>query len=434
MMQHHSEHQYAFNANGEWVNATKIEYTEHQLFFCECPQRHKMKLVKPSGVLGKRSFMDYFAHIVVPRPNNTNKRLKNTEFPMISMCSSGGESITHRNAKHKLRERVGSYFFATFKCQDCHAEVLQYTHDCTVSMEVVSDDKRWRYDCLLQKREGGGAVAAMEVFHKHASGVEKIQSVRESGLEIVEFRASDVLQMSDQGLTKLENIKVKIGKCLRCASMLTFSQLNQAEKAYYHSLESENKEITSQECTIENGYFREYNLKKAQMLCNVHEKCKALIEMSKDRLEIHLPQLNWNLCFNKVSKKINHGLLVSDFDIDIPTNEVCIFLVSDWDIENLHSIQWKQVNVERSFHVFLHCSTILRTLDSIEESQIVLKDCRWAILKSLEESHGLCAQCGRKGHTSMECRSKFCLRCGRHGHLKQNCFASKDVRDKRLYS
>jgi hypothetical protein len=228
--QRHNEHQYAFDANGEWVNAFKTEFKEYQTFFCSCPQRHKMKLVKPSGTLGKRAFTDYFAHVVPPSSSNSSKRQKTTE----PVCSSGGESVIHMQAKHRLRERVGSYFFATFHCKECHIEVLHYTHDCSVSMEVVSDDKKWRYDCLLLSKEGSPLVA-MEVVHKHATGEDKIQSVRESGLEIVEFRAKDVLEMpspaTEQGLIKLENIKLKYGKCPRCASFLTISELSQVEKA-----------------------------------------------------------------------------------------------------------------------------------------------------------------------------------------------------------
>ena len=57
------DHQYALDIRGEWVNAKVTKYRKHSVFFCDCPAKHKMKLVKPSGRLGKRLFCDYFAHV-----------------------------------------------------------------------------------------------------------------------------------------------------------------------------------------------------------------------------------------------------------------------------------------------------------------------------------------------------------------------------------
>lgn len=426
----HFNHQYAFDTSGNWVNAVKTEYKEHQVFSCECPQRHKMKLVKPSGLTGKRTFTDYFAHITPIIPHKKRKLASD------HTCGSGGESHIHRMAKHKLRECVGKYFFATFHCQDCHCEDLQYTKGCSVSMEIVSDDKKWRYDCLL--KQGDIPLVAMEVVYKHKTGMDKVRSVRESGLEIVEFSASEVMEIPDNDtghwspVTKLENIKVKIGKCQRCVSMLTFDKLNMTEKIIYYSIMAERSELISQEYTIHEGYNREFSLNQALRIEDVHEKCKALIEVSLYNLKIHLPQINENVQFNHIDKKINHGLLVSCFHNDMPTKNICIFLLSERDIENIHNIIWKHPDVERTFHVFLHCSTILKKLSTLEESCIILKDCRWAILKNLEDSRGFCANCGRKGHTSSECRTRFCCKCGRYGHLLGDCFARKDVLDQRL--
>ena len=269
-----NEHQYAFDVNGKWVNASKTEFKEHQTFFCDCPQRHKMKLVKPSGDSGKRSFADYFAHIGT-HVINTNKRQKVGDADIG--CSSGGESMIHRNAKHMLRECVGSYFFATVQCPQCSSEVLQHTHGCTVSLEVVSEDKQWRYDCLLRQNEK--PLVAMEVVHRHLSGLEKIQSVRGSGLEIVEFRAMDVLQMqrATQGqLTKLENIKIMYRKCWNC--LLEFSYMWARE-----CFESELLEVAKQENEILANYVwiekmnKENELKIKRRLCQLVNKANAWI-------------------------------------------------------------------------------------------------------------------------------------------------------------
>jgi uncharacterized Zn finger protein len=37
-------------------------------------------------------------------------------------CASGGESLLHRMAKQRLRERVGRYSFSIFRCAECGEE------------------------------------------------------------------------------------------------------------------------------------------------------------------------------------------------------------------------------------------------------------------------------------------------------------------------
>lgn len=202
------DHQYALDEDGEWVNAKQTKYSSVSSFYCECPQRHKMKLVKPSGLAGKRPFCDYFAHV----QSGWHKKQK-TDGTSIS-CAPGGESWQHRKAKHQLREMVGKYYFPTFRCQDCCYERIMDTIGCSVLMERCSEDRLWRYDCLLMK--DSLPVVAMEVFYKHQTGAVKTHSVRASGLEIAEFRADDVLRMPKETRTKLENLKMQRGRCQDC--------------------------------------------------------------------------------------------------------------------------------------------------------------------------------------------------------------------------
>jgi hypothetical protein len=197
-----ANHQYAIDVQGNWVNATQTAYKPYQVFWCECPERHKLKLVKPSGLSGKRSFCDYFAHVSSP-----DKQLV-TE----PICRAGGESLEHRMAKHKLREMAGSYFFATSHCQCCHSEVLVDSAGGSVKLEVVSADKLWRYDCLLKNKN---MEVALEVVYKHLTGSVKVDSTRKSGMEIAEFRTCDVLEM--HGRTKLDNIKMRVEMCHNCS-------------------------------------------------------------------------------------------------------------------------------------------------------------------------------------------------------------------------
>jgi hypothetical protein len=226
----YTDHRYAFDSDGNWVDAKKTEYKKYLEFTCDCPAKHRMKLSKPSGLPGKRPFADYFAHCT---PCKKQKHLGQPEDPNLSenlkiSCVQGGESVIHKNAKHALRKLVGSYFFVTSRCRCCNSEVIQDTIDCTVSMEIASNDKRWRYDCLLKKNDK--ALVAMEVVHTHASGTDKITSVRASGLEIVEFRAEDVMEMETKNVdaprerTKLQNTKIRTEICNSCSIMAQYRE------------------------------------------------------------------------------------------------------------------------------------------------------------------------------------------------------------------
>jgi hypothetical protein len=453
------DHQYAFDIHGKWVNAKQIKYSEHITYFCECPEKHKMKLVKPSGLCGKRPFCDYFAHI------RTGHK-KHKSAVKIS-CSPGGESLQHRMAKHKLREMVGFYYFSTFCCQDCSYEKIIDSERCSVSMEVASADKQWRYDCLLLRN--GLPEVALEVFHRHLTGFTKVQSVRKSGIEIAEFRADDVMSMLNDGRTKtkLENIQIQTGKCQDCllkASYMwirdcfvddLFELIRQEDSIIenYELIEElkrekemkikrrneyllkesnqwiwdcfvyEIREIQRRDDEIARCSVRDYDLKKALQISDPLKKCKVLLTLSLDRLEIDGPLIG-NVSFEKAVEWTN-GLLVSDFDKSLPTKMMCIFLVADRSI--IHNRQWKHQSVESIFHIFLNCSTILRKLSTPEESPVVLKNCMWPILKEVEASHGFCANCGYRGHVSDDCHFKFCVKCGRKGHLQRDCFARRDV-------
>jgi len=201
--------QYALDTNGTWANAKLTEYKKHSRFFCGCAERHPVKLVKPSGVLGKRPFSDYFAHI-------TRSEQDTPDGLAVSSCGCS-ESADHFNAKHKLRDMVGRYAFTTFRCITCHKRRVIYSRGCEVIVEKASKDGRWRYDCLL--RSGGKDVAALEVLHSHKVSGEKASSVRDSGLEIAEFRAEDILRVLTDSPTKsvhLDNLLVQLGKCRSC--------------------------------------------------------------------------------------------------------------------------------------------------------------------------------------------------------------------------
>ena len=454
----HRDHQYALDIQGVWVNAKQAKKIENQVFFCDCPNKHKMKLVKPSGMCGKRSFCDYFAHI-----QYTNKKQR-TDDTKIS-CVPSSESVEHRMAKQKLREMVGSYYFVASRCHNCSREKIIDTKGCSVSIEVVSVDKCWRYDCLLKK--GTLAVAALEVVHTHATGFDKVKSVRVSGLEIAEFRSADVLRMPKEGITKLDNLKIHTGKCRKCLLKASYQwirdclydewhEVSRQEKATtenyallkkmmkdreleikrrYEFLLDESKkwimycftdeinEIQSQESDVWKYLLRQHDFRNALQITDTIKKCQALVSLSLDRLKINVPLVGI-ISFTKAVEWTD-GVLVSGFKKRLPTMTMCIYLVSNRS--SVHDSQWKHASVKSAFHIFLHCSTILRELSSLEESSVELKDCKWPILKEIEERHGICANCGTHGHDSASCSFLFCMKCGRTGHLRGDCFARRDV-------
>jgi hypothetical protein len=204
--------QYALDENGSWVNAKSTTYKKHNQYFCGCLGRHSVKLVKPSGSLGKRPFSDYFAHITKPSSESDH----HTSTGYVSNCMSG-ESLDHFNAKHNLRDMVGKYSFTTFRCIKCHDTRDIHTDGCEVIVEHASKDKKWRYDCLLLRN--GIDIAALEVLHSHKVTNEKKTAVLKSGLEIAEFRAEDVLELLAERPTDtvhLQNLLVQLGTCQQC--------------------------------------------------------------------------------------------------------------------------------------------------------------------------------------------------------------------------
>jgi hypothetical protein len=49
-----SDHQFALDVDGNRVNAKKTKYSKYRVYYCDCPTKHKMQLVKPLGKSGKR--------------------------------------------------------------------------------------------------------------------------------------------------------------------------------------------------------------------------------------------------------------------------------------------------------------------------------------------------------------------------------------------
>ena len=250
---------YALDVNGSWANAKLTKYRKHSQFFCGCAERHPVKLVKPSGVLGKRKFTDHFAHI-------TTSEQDNVEGHTVRSCGCT-ESQDHFNAKHKLREMVGQYSFTTFRCITCRNRRVTYTRGCEVVVEKASNDRKWRYDCLLRK--GDKDVVALEVLHSHKVTREKASSVRDGGLEIAEFRAEDILHVltdSHNKIVHLDNLLVQLGKCQSCVATEDLKWMTKCWRDEYRELEFQELDLLD--------YYIDVEDKQLQAV----ERCRCLVE------------------------------------------------------------------------------------------------------------------------------------------------------------
>jgi len=198
------KHQYARDTDGNWVHAR--DGIKGVPYFCDCPTRHPLKLVPPSGLEGKRPFSDYFAHYGG------------------SICMSGGESMKHRLAKHRIRELASTLSFAINKCRQCGFTKNFQSNGHTVQLEVRSYDKRWRYDTVAFDQLGA-AVYALEVVNTHYSSQEKIDSTRSSNYQdmgFAEFMADDVLESTNGWLHNIRTLEYP--DCPRCKEIAADKQ------------------------------------------------------------------------------------------------------------------------------------------------------------------------------------------------------------------
>jgi len=161
--------------------------SKHGKYVCVCPDKHAVFLRK--GL--ERAA--HFAHFSVEGGREVT-------------CRGGGESEEHMEAKHRLVEMQGQYKFALKRCMECGKCLWE---DCggggKLDVEVRSQDKRWIYDVLLTRSDG--TQLALEVYHTHASGEEKLESSALIGVPIAEFLAEDILGLTGGGGGVLLNLQ-----------------------------------------------------------------------------------------------------------------------------------------------------------------------------------------------------------------------------------
>lgn len=413
--------------SGKWVNAQTTPFKRSAIYFCECPQKHRLKHVKPTGKREKRSFSDYFAHISTG--SKRKQSILNHDNVEVQ-CSGAGESMKHRLAKHKLRECINSVSFVIEACISCTWEkVLTFT-ECTVRLEISSADGLWRYDCLVYNSEGA-KFYALEVAHTHFSSERKVLLTRHCGLGIAEFLADDVLQWESAN-KRLQNLLCQKIHCKSCSlKLICDAQLWQYEQEVDGWLDLEDIIFASLLKELKHTEFKN-NL---MLLRSPIDQAKAVVEQYQQIIWIESGRL-WKICLEgRISRSLGGFLINVSSNSFIPVDYVFLLVLDrDWDIGKAERIRmelraiWEQHSICSDLVYAICCNTILNRINILHQGGCnVFRCCLFPIFKRVEKDHQLCANCGGYGHSSEVCRRRFCTRCGRRGHSSTNCFASSTV-------
>jgi len=473
----YQDHQYALDVHGNWVNAKQTKYSRLSAYFCDCPERHKLKLVKPSGKAGKRPFCDYFAHIGQYQRRKNEQDTKRQKLDHDPCIRHAGESTIHRLAKHRLREMQGFFHFVLQECYACKAAlIIENCRNGKINIEVKSVDGKWRYDCVFIESNSERKVA-LEIVHKHATTDQKVNATREqAGWEIAEFEASEVMaRLNAESDTKLKNLIVRTTLCQHCLleralewqkeclfqelqllqswnndslcnaywenERKFFEQMKKREQerlfCYEQTILKDVEELQFWEVEMIEYHCKSWQIKKlkeqfVQDPClrgNEIEKSKAIFREFLCCIEVNVLK-DFSVLFECIKREDHNGLL---FQVSFPEDQLwyIVFLDSE-EPDEIKKIAWKKLGVERHQVIFLKATKVVRDLDFIFKACVnddyhTFKNCKWPVLKKYEGESRICANCGIYGHASEQCRKQFCFRCSRYGHIKQKCYAKTNA-------
>lgn len=237
-------------------------------YVCVCPDRHSVYLRK-----GEKN-EPHFAHFPVRNENGEVHE---------GMCrGGGGESKEHINAKLRMLEMQGQYSFVCEKCPICKHETVEQCIGGKMDVELRSDDAKWRYDLMYTRQDG--TRIALEIFHTHKSGQDKIHGTRESLVGIAEFHAYDVLNMEPGA--KLENTLVERKICsVKCQVRLHMMKKAEAERVAIEKAKIEREAKEAAEATKrwleELERYRVENAKRLEEERRRDEDARLLAEAQK---------------------------------------------------------------------------------------------------------------------------------------------------------
>jgi hypothetical protein len=454
----HEGHQYALTMDGEWVNALTEVRAEGVSYQCDCPQKHRMKLVKPLGHTDKRSFKSYFAHVAVG---------------WQGICSGGGEGKEHKQAKHLLREWMrspeNSLVFKETVCPHCSESRVVGFNSCDyqIILEQRSSDKAWRYDCLLVTRGTRQPTPryALEIVSTHWSSEGKLDRTRGAGVGIAEFLAEDVIRTTTTataGAGKrselvLHNKRPLHRKCAAC-------KRKETEQGMLAALEKERAEWIAQALVQWQEYVRldalreEEARSRALRWRRMQEVAELDLMLADGALTDRSKAMRlMRACCHLLSIESTRWRSVSLADIEASSTQLgfrvewrggdgvrvvgfVLIVDDDWQRNGGEPIQqalrtvWRVHDVPREYTQAISADTVLRraavmlqAYASDPQPRLGFRDCLFAMLVQVENEHQICATCGLQGHRSFACRQRFCVRCGNRGHSFGECFARKSV-------
>jgi len=425
------EHLYAQDKNGKWHCALTSNRVDNIKYVCDCPDQHKLKLVKCKKRNGKRHFRDYFAHVA--------KKRKEKDGRNVGTCRGYGEPIEIRNAKHKLRSMCGNFFFTTKKCIHCAKKEYMLTNDGkTIDIQPVVIGDKWKLDCVLKKEKQ--IICSFEIAHKSYVPQNKLVGVHELGIKVVEFALEEVQNM--QRNQELRNIMVYLFECEDCRlrDMLEHEKelLREYEMSRLNEIENEINIILNFESKVLDKGYAMHALYSMFLLESKNksdiEKAILFLEKYGDSIFVQNNKFIGKI-YCHVLKKTKNGIIVMGPESKLVYIHLfCLRFSSEEEhqiIKDTFFLAKRAHDITRDYVMFVNCSSILYTGFKILSAclnfdDFELKDWKWSMLKRNEENYGECARCGFKGHESQSCKKKFCTRCFRFNHSSLECFSKCD--------
>lgn len=220
-------HRFATRASdGCLVDALTEAKRDGETYWCCCSEKHPLISKKPSGLPNKRGITPHFSHRAGTK--------------CIGCCSESEEHIAGKCAISESFKNPGHTIIVLEEvCHECEECIKFSTFDSEtymVVLEMVSKDKKWRYDAVLVRRSDRAPVQVIEVVVTHYSSQEKIECTRAGGLGIAEIMAEAIFDHVKRGDTTwylqhqcLKKERKLCEEC-ECAAMLKEEEARKQEE------------------------------------------------------------------------------------------------------------------------------------------------------------------------------------------------------------
>ena len=283
-------------------------------YICVCPEAHAVCLRK-----GLKN-IPHFSHIPSIGQNGV----------FIPSCRTGGESESHIKAKHRLVELQGHYRFALKTCEICREKVMEDCRNGSMQIEVRGLGGRWRYDVLFTRQDG--TQLALEVYHMHSTGDDKVESSSMAGIPVAEFDAESILSLQHGGV--LDNKRDMSWICSdRCRELKASRERD--EKLRAQRLEDLKRRVQQQEELRRHAQEQEQaaRLQAQEQLQAAMLQARERKRAAKMRAQLlretgcppeskrllafaclHIGNLDWSLLFHALNAISAEGVQVDNMD------------------------------------------------------------------------------------------------------------------------